>query len=159
MAESDELYTLRNAFFLGNFQEALAEASTIPRPKSDLLRLERDVLVARAHIALGDARAATAGIRDDAPAPMRAVKLFAAFSAAAPGSAARASVLASVDALVTEAEADAAGTTAAAATAPLVAALAGTMCVADERARADPSTAAAPLTPLPLTATHRPLSR
>jgi len=51
---SDELYTLRNAYFLGNFSEALAEAETIARPKSEALRLELDVLRFRAHVGLGN---------------------------------------------------------------------------------------------------------
>ena len=53
-SSSDELYTLRNAFFLSNFHEALAEADTIARPKSETLRLELDVLKWRSHIGLGN---------------------------------------------------------------------------------------------------------
>lgn len=130
--DADELYTLRNAFFLGNYQEALAEADTIPRPKNDALRLEKDVLVYRSHIGLGDTRKVISEIRDDAAPALQAVKLLAQFSAAEAGSSARASVLSKVEALVEAAEAASAsvsnaGTAAALASAPLVLAMAGSM--------------------------------
>ena len=52
MTETDELFTLKNAFYLGSYREAIDEANSL-KLKSDALRLERDVYVQRALIGLG----------------------------------------------------------------------------------------------------------
>jgi hypothetical protein len=93
------------------------------------------VLVARALIGQGGAARVAAGVRDDAPPPMQAVKLFAqlALAPAGPGPA-RAALLEALHALVEGAEAAAAGTAstpAAAAAAPLVQAIAATAYIAE----------------------------
>ena len=115
-------------------QEALADAETIPKPKSEALRVEKEVLVARALIGQGGAGKVIAGIREDAPPPLQAVKLFAQLSLAPSGAPARAALLASLDALVEAAESAASGTAStplAVAAAPLVQAVAATAYIAE----------------------------
>jgi coatomer protein complex subunit epsilon len=51
-SEPDELYTLRNLFWLGNYQMAINEASKLNRIQSKLL-LERDEYVYRSYLGLG----------------------------------------------------------------------------------------------------------
>ena len=115
----------------------MADADTVPRPKSEVLRIEKDVLVARSHIGLGAAAKVISGIRDDAPSPMLATRLFAqlALAEGAPGSAGRAALLAALDALVEGAEAAASGSGGASASAsaclPLVQAVAATAYIAE----------------------------
>ena len=50
MAEADDLYTVKNNYWLGNFQDAIAEAKSL-RLKADL-RVERDVYVYRSLVGL-----------------------------------------------------------------------------------------------------------
>lgn len=52
MSEPDDLFTLRNHFWLGSYQQAIAEASGLGR-LSDTLRMERDEFIYRSYIALG----------------------------------------------------------------------------------------------------------
>jgi hypothetical protein len=55
MSEPDELYTLRAQFWLGHYQLALEEARSVARrPMSPALKDEREELLARANIALGN---------------------------------------------------------------------------------------------------------
>ena len=55
MTEPDELYTLRAQFWLGHYQMALDEAKSIMRrPMSPALKAEREELVQKCHIALGE---------------------------------------------------------------------------------------------------------
>jgi hypothetical protein len=51
--EVDELYTLKNAYWMGNYEEAIAEAKSL-RLKTDALRAERDVYTARSNVGLGN---------------------------------------------------------------------------------------------------------
>mmetsp|Transcript_20722 Transcript_20722/g.47026 ORF Transcript_20722/g.47026 Transcript_20722/m.47026 type:complete len:83 (+) Transcript_20722:54-302(+) len=56
MSEPDQLYTLRNQYWLGQYSMALDEAKSALRSKSTLsteLRTERDEFVARGLLALG----------------------------------------------------------------------------------------------------------
>lgn len=52
MAEPDLLFTVRNSFYLGAFQSAIAEASDL-EGLSDLEKVERDCYVYRSYIELG----------------------------------------------------------------------------------------------------------
>jgi coatomer subunit epsilon len=52
MADGDELFSLRNAYYLGNYTEALQEAQAA-RVSGDL-KVERDVFVYRSHIMSGN---------------------------------------------------------------------------------------------------------
>lgn len=52
MAEPDLLFTVRNSFYLGAYQSAIAEASDL-EGLSDLERVERDCYVYRSYIELG----------------------------------------------------------------------------------------------------------
>lgn len=52
MSEPDDLFTLRNHFWLGSYQLAIAEGSGLGR-LSENLRIERDEFIYRSYIALG----------------------------------------------------------------------------------------------------------
>ena len=52
MAEPDLLFTVRNSFYLGAYQSAIAEASDL-EGLSELERVERDCYVYRSYIELG----------------------------------------------------------------------------------------------------------
>eukprot|EP00542_Grammatophora_oceanica_P021132 CAMPEP_0194032446 /NCGR_PEP_ID=MMETSP0009_2-20130614/5383_1 /TAXON_ID=210454 /ORGANISM="Grammatophora oceanica, Strain CCMP 410" /LENGTH=292 /DNA_ID=CAMNT_0038672893 /DNA_START=64 /DNA_END=942 /DNA_ORIENTATION=+ len=55
MTEPDELYTLRAQYWMGHYHLALDEAKSIARrPMSPALKAEREELIQRAHLALGD---------------------------------------------------------------------------------------------------------
>jgi coatomer protein complex subunit epsilon len=54
MTEPDDLYTLRAQFWLGHYQLALEEGKSIARrPMSPALKAEREELVQRCYIAMG----------------------------------------------------------------------------------------------------------
>lgn len=76
--ETDELYTVKNNFWLGNFQDAISEAKSLRSLKTDALRIERDVYIYRSQIGLRNFRAVLDELRDDAStAPaLRAVRLL-----------------------------------------------------------------------------------
>jgi coatomer protein complex subunit epsilon len=62
MAEPDELYTLRAQFWLGHYQLALEEAKSIQRrPMSPALKEERDEVVMRCYLGMGDYAKVIAG--------------------------------------------------------------------------------------------------
>lgn len=79
--EVDELYTIKNAFYVGHFQAAIEEARTL-RVKGDALRVERDCYIYRAMIALRQYKPVLDEIAGDAPVPLQAVKLLAQYFAA-----------------------------------------------------------------------------
>lgn len=80
MTEPDELFSLRNLFYVGNFQQAIEEAETLSRLPPHL-KNERDEILYRAHIAMGNHEVALREISDDPnlPVSLRAVKLLATF--------------------------------------------------------------------------------
>lgn len=54
MSEPDELYTLRAQFWMGHYAMAMDEAKQLQRrPMSPALKAERDEMVQRCYIALG----------------------------------------------------------------------------------------------------------
>jgi len=80
MADPDELYTLRNRFWLGNFQAAIQEGNGLSR-LSDDLKVERDEFVYRCYIGLGQCDLVAREIGDDAPPALRAVRELAKYVA------------------------------------------------------------------------------
>jgi coatomer subunit epsilon len=84
MADSgDELYTVRNNYALGNFQDAIAEAKSLRLRPDPALRLERDVYVYRSMVGLKNYKAVLDEIKEDgATAPsLRAVRVLAQYLA------------------------------------------------------------------------------
>ncbi|CAM9481232.1 unnamed protein product [Chrysoparadoxa australica] len=80
MDHPDDLFTLRNYFYVGLYQEAIAEGSGlggIPEHAA----IEKDELIYRSYIAMGQASKVTEAVKDDAPASLQAVKLLAVYTA------------------------------------------------------------------------------
>ena len=73
----DELYAVRNNFYVGNFQVAIDEGESTP-PLSQQKQIELDVYVARSRLALGQGKELISSI-NQAPMAMEAVKALAVF--------------------------------------------------------------------------------
>ena len=73
----DELYAVRNNFYVGNFQVAIDEGESTP-PLSQQKQIELDVYVARSRLALGQGKELISSI-NHAPMAMEAVKALAVF--------------------------------------------------------------------------------
>mmetsp|Transcript_24816 Transcript_24816/g.60917 ORF Transcript_24816/g.60917 Transcript_24816/m.60917 type:complete len:294 (-) Transcript_24816:244-1125(-) len=77
---SDDLFSIKNEFYLGNYQGAINEAQA-----SDLVlnsqadERDRDVIVYRSYIALGQCDVVQSEIGDSAPTALQAVKLLATY--------------------------------------------------------------------------------
>ena len=80
MSDPDELYTLRNRFWLGAYQLAISEGAGLSRLSSDALRIERDEYVFRSYIALGQAQLVVSEVKETAPVSLQAVKLLATYT-------------------------------------------------------------------------------
>lgn len=80
MPEPDELYTLRNLFWMGNYQLAINEASTLNRLPSKFAP-ERDEYLYRSYTALGQYGIVLSEIKDIASTSiaLRAIRLLATF--------------------------------------------------------------------------------
>lgn len=80
MAEPDDLYTLRNLFWLGNYQRAIQEGGTLSR-LSEALRIEAKEYVYRSYIALGQFTLVVDEIPESpsTPVSLQAVKLLARY--------------------------------------------------------------------------------
>ncbi|KAI9913571.1 hypothetical protein PsorP6_006389 [Peronosclerospora sorghi] len=80
MAEPDELFTLKNQLWVGNYQNVLSEG-TMLNHLGEALRNERDVYVYRAHLALGNFSLVLQSIPDTGTTPiaLSAVKLWATY--------------------------------------------------------------------------------
>jgi len=76
--DPDELYTLRNLFWLGSFQQAINEGGRLNR-LSDELKVERDEFVYRSYVGQGQYALVISEVDDDAPVNLRAVKLLAEY--------------------------------------------------------------------------------
>mmetsp|Transcript_66 Transcript_66/g.116 ORF Transcript_66/g.116 Transcript_66/m.116 type:complete len:305 (-) Transcript_66:178-1092(-) len=76
--DPDELYTLRNRFWLGNYQMAIAESNNL-RLMNDELKGEKDEYTYRSYIGLGQYDLVEREIDDDAPMNLQAVKLLAKY--------------------------------------------------------------------------------
>lgn len=77
--DPDELYTLRNRFWLGSFQSAIAEGNNLNRLNSEELKIERDEFVYRSYVGLGKYNLVVGEIKDDGPIQLVAVKLLAEY--------------------------------------------------------------------------------
>jgi len=78
LTEPDELYTLRNLFWLGSFQAAITEGGRLNR-LSDELKVERDEFVYRSYVGQGQYALVISEVDDDAAPNLRAVKLLAEY--------------------------------------------------------------------------------
>ncbi|CAB1119803.1 unnamed protein product [Ectocarpus sp. 6 AP-2014] len=78
MSEPDDLFTLRNHFWLGSYQLAIAEGSGLGR-LPEALRVERDEFIYRSYLALGQFSIVLGEIKDDAPPALQAVRLMAQY--------------------------------------------------------------------------------
>jgi len=80
MAESSELFELKNFFAIGSYQAAINAGSSIPQKNlSESDKLTRDVYIYRSYIALGNHRFVLSDIKDSAPTALLAVKLLATY--------------------------------------------------------------------------------
>lgn len=80
MSEPDELYTLRNYFWLGSFQRAISEGSGLSR-LPEALKVECKEFVYRSYVALGQIDVVLQEISDDPSTPiaLQSVKLLARY--------------------------------------------------------------------------------
>ena len=69
MSEPDELYTLRNLFWLGNFQLAINEAGGLGRIPA-ALHAERDEYMYRSYLALGQHSLVLSEVKDTGSTPI-----------------------------------------------------------------------------------------
>lgn len=86
MSEPDELYTLRNNFWLGMFQRAVTEGSSLPVHRlSEPLKIECKEFVFRSYIALGQGQVVIDEVPDapNTPIALQSVKLLARYLGAA----------------------------------------------------------------------------
>ena len=65
-SDPDELYTLRNLFWLGNFQQAINEAGSLNRCPSHL-KDEKEEFVYRSYLALGQHDIVLTEVKENAP--------------------------------------------------------------------------------------------
>ena len=63
--DPDELFTLRNYFFLGCYQMAINEASSV-NALSEQTRVDKDFFMYRAYVGLGNCRMVLDEVRADA---------------------------------------------------------------------------------------------
>lgn len=102
MAEPDELYTLRNHFWTGNYQRAISEGANLTR-LNDALKVECSEYVYRSYIALGQTNVVLDEVKDSPSTPpsLRAVVLLARYMNAR-GSSEKDGVVAAMDALLND---------------------------------------------------------
>jgi coatomer protein complex subunit epsilon len=77
MSGPDVFFPLRNNFYLGAFQAAINESNV--RNLSEAEAIERDCLVYRSYIALGQCQLVIDEVNDSAPTAVQAVKLLALY--------------------------------------------------------------------------------
>mmetsp|Transcript_30813 Transcript_30813/g.79615 ORF Transcript_30813/g.79615 Transcript_30813/m.79615 type:complete len:290 (-) Transcript_30813:143-1012(-) len=76
---ADLLFPVRNSFYLGAFQAAINEASDLTEGLSEAEEQERDALVYRSYIGMGQYDLVLSEISDDASTGLVAVKLLASY--------------------------------------------------------------------------------
>jgi coatomer protein complex subunit epsilon len=79
METPDHLFPVRNAFYLGNYQAAVNAVMSGVQTDNDAQSIERDVLLYRSYIALGNYGLVLAEIKHNAPTALQAVKLLATY--------------------------------------------------------------------------------
>jgi len=77
--EGDELFEVKNCYYLGNYQGGINEGLGLHKLSSDALMIERDCFVYRCYVAQGNYQLVLDEIKDSAPAPLQAVKLLATY--------------------------------------------------------------------------------
>eukprot|EP00188_Purpureofilum_apyrenoidigerum_P004355 Plantae.Rhodophyta-Purpureofilum_apyrenoidigerum.ctg4869.p2 GENE.Plantae.Rhodophyta-Purpureofilum_apyrenoidigerum.ctg4869~~Plantae.Rhodophyta-Purpureofilum_apyrenoidigerum.ctg4869.p2 ORF type:complete len:322 (-),score=88.72 Plantae.Rhodophyta-Purpureofilum_apyrenoidigerum.ctg4869:1232-2116(-) len=75
---ADELFELRNYFYLGNFSAAVAEGKSIAVDDAGAA-IERDVILARVDMAMGNVDAVLERVNDSSPLALQAVRLYALY--------------------------------------------------------------------------------
>ncbi|KAK9810168.1 hypothetical protein WJX72_005996 [[Myrmecia] bisecta] len=78
MSEPDLLFTVRNSFYLGAYQAAIAEASDL-EGLSESAKVERDCFVYRSYIELGSYELVINEVSSSSPTALQAVKLLAQY--------------------------------------------------------------------------------
>ncbi|KAG5190494.1 vesicle coat complex COPI, epsilon subunit [Tribonema minus] len=81
MSDPDDLFTMRNCFWLGLYQQALAEGAGLPRNMPEPMKLEKEEYVHRCHIAMGQYQTVISAVSDSAPTSLQACKLLATYEA------------------------------------------------------------------------------
>ncbi|KAF7495140.1 Coatomer subunit epsilon [Sarcoptes scabiei] len=76
--QNNNLFDLKNSFYLGNWQQCLNEAQSI-KPINDEQRLERDFFMYRAYIAQKKYHVVISEVKDSSPQPLKAVRLLAEY--------------------------------------------------------------------------------
>jgi coatomer protein complex subunit epsilon len=80
MAESAELFELKNYFTIGNYQAAInAGIAVSHKSLSEADKVMRDVYIYRSYIVQKNYKFVLAEIKDSAPTPLQAVKLLATY--------------------------------------------------------------------------------
>lgn len=77
--DPDELYTLRNLFWLGHYQLVINESNGLGR-LNNALTIEKDEYVYRSYLALGQYDILMSEIKDTAPLGLRAIRLLCAYT-------------------------------------------------------------------------------
>jgi hypothetical protein len=78
MADVDVLFEVRNFYYLGAYQQVVKEAQKVT-PRSDDVKLERDIFLYRAYIALGKSSIVLSEIDNGASEALKAIRRLALY--------------------------------------------------------------------------------